>query len=315
MAEIIRGHLYRVSLEREYNYSYIAADDLNDLIRYLADNYTGKRICGVKEIRKDGSLHTVQVLGTQLFDQLTKEKIQAEPYLPTEIDNQLWAVMLPTGGVDSNDRYNQWELATRATAQRNDLFHYHTILTLCQDQPEGEMGKCIGRGCVAIHYRNAFSKDLRHELHGYRPVLIPLDSETLQPDLKRLETIRDGTRLTFGTLYMDDVPLHNPKNPILNGDIPHYQPGAKLRFNNTSNNKDYQVHWVKVGGTLICDRNLVQDLSWNDLNRQSLVLGKRINDQQMDIKPDIQTQLQLADHKNHQQGREDLPAIHKAHMR
>lgn len=309
MAETIYGHLYRVGLDSEYNYSYISADSLEDLIRYLVDEYTGLRnIVGVKEIRKDGSLHTVPVTSTALFQKLTEEKLRKEPYLPVEIDGQLWATMLPTGGAGDDNRYNIWDQVTRAAAKRNDLFHYHTILTICQDHMQQDKTCCIGRGYSAVHYRNTIPTSLRQAIHGYRPVLIPLDRNTRQPDYQRLAHIRDGTIVVMGMLYMNEKPLHNPKNPVLDGDIPRYIPSSKLHIGDTQKDIDFQIKWIKAGNHLISDRNLVRELSWNDLDSQGLVYGKGKAKEQL---LPIEVQVEKAQQKNQKQGRGDaqLPSL------
>ena len=300
MAERITGHLYRVGLDSEYNHTYFTADSLEDLIRHLVQEYTGEhRVVGVKELYKDGSIHPVDVTGHPVFQKLTQEQLRKDPYLPVEIDGSVWAVLLPTGGLDQDDRFNVWEQTIRVTAQRNDLLHYHTILSLCRDRNTQAPDLCIGRGCMAVHYRSAFSKTLRKGYFGYRPMLIPLDRHTLRPEPERLAHLHDGSRLKLGTLYMDGEALRNPQNPVLNGDIPKYHPGAKLRFWNTAKDKALQIQWIKVGNALVCDRNILRNLSWNDLNDQCLIYGKGREKLQVTIENNIQKARELSD----QQGR------------
>lgn len=301
MAERINGQLYRVGLDNEYNCIYITAETLEDLIHYLVDQYEGERsIFGVKRLDHNGNLHTVSVTDHPLYQKLAEEKARNKPYRITMIDGKPWAVLLPTGGTESDDRFDIWDRATRAAALRNDLLHYHTILSLCRDHAY-ENNTCIGRGCMAVHYRTSIPTETRREYYGFRPMLIPLNPKTFQPDTQRLIQLRDGSRLQLGTLYMNDKAIQNPQNPVLNGDIPEYQPEAKLQIKDSMKDKRFQINWIKIGNALLCDRNLIRNISWNDLEKLGLVFGK--------IKPDqlravpVNDQLQKAETLKYQQGR------------
>lgn len=303
MAEKITGHLYRVGLDSEYNCIYISADSQEDLIHYLVEQYEGERsIYGVKRLDRNGNVHTVSVKDNPLYQELAEEKARNTPYRIAMIDGKPWAVLLPTGGIESDDRFNIWDRATRAAALRNDLLHYHTILSLCQDHVPNKKN-CIGRGCMAVHYRTDVPTDLRREYYGFRPMLIPLNPKTLQPDTQRLSQIRDGSRLSLGTLYMNDKPIQNPKIPVLNGDIPRYHPGARLQIKDSSEDKRLQIHWIKIGNSLICDRNLIRNISWNDLDKLDLVYGKVKIKQILSTSEPKSCQAGSADIKKNQQGR------------
>ena len=125
-------------------------------------------------------------------------------------------------------------------------------------------------------------------------MLLPVNADTLQLDPKRLDKIRDGARLKAGCLYMDDVPLLNPKNPVFDGDIPHYRPGARLSFGDTPEDDAFCIQWIKCGNGLISDRNLLLDLSWDDLDRQGLAYGKVTKDWSKLRKPTIEDQVNIA---------------------
>ena len=312
MADLIHGHLYRIGLDSEYNYRYISAEDPEDLMRFLVKEYASKRsIYGVKEIRKDGSIHPVAVTAHPYYQKLLLQKMREERYIPTEIDGQLWAVMLPTGGTDPDDPFNQWDKTCRSIAHRNDLFHYHTIFSICQDPAEKLEEHCVTRGCVSCRHRSDCLSTLRRKRNGYRPVLMPLHRDTLLPDENRLTNLRDGSTISFGTLYMDQTPLNNPQNPHLVGDVPDYMPDASLQIRNTSPIPEQTIHWIKVDNYLISDRNLIKDLSWDDLNRQGLVFGKQQESNIQAKKPSITEQCQKAEIKKIQQGRgEHTPVTH-----
>ena len=53
---------------------------------------------------------------------------------------------------------------------------------------------------------------------------------------------------------MGDKPVKVPQNPVYNGDIADYIPGAKLELRETLGDSAYQVTAIKVGKVLIADR-------------------------------------------------------------
>ena len=71
-----------------------------------------------------------------------------------------------------------------------------------------------------------------------------------------------------GTLYMNDMPVKVPQNPISIGDIPDYIPGAKLELGAPIQDAAYQVQAIKIGNIMIADRVLLKNISWDDLHKQ-----------------------------------------------
>lgn len=93
-----------------------------------------------------------------------------------------------------------------------------------------------------------------------------------------------GQKVKLGTLYVNDTKVINPTNPTTGGDIPSYKTlgvGSEISIKNTDNDEAYQIRWVpvKVNGRklLISDRNLLSYISWDNLNEQDLIEGKRIS--------------------------------------
>jgi len=110
---------------------------------------------------------------------------------------------------------------------------------------------------------------------GYRPVLEPVDPETMEPDEEVWADIPDGTVIRLGSLYMDNMPLSIPQFPTDLGDIPDYIPGAALRIGETDPHPDKQLRFIKSGHIFIADRNLLKKVSWEDLNRNGLIYGDK----------------------------------------
>ncbi|OOM79841.1 hypothetical protein [Clostridium sp. BL-8] len=86
-----------------------------------------------------------------------------------------------------------------------------------------------------------------------------------------------GNIRKFGTLYLDDEKMKNPVDFIEFSDIPEYN-GQKIEIGNSDGNNENMLSWVEIDDNakklLICDRNIIKGISWNELNKQNLIFGK-----------------------------------------
>lgn len=99
-----------------------------------------------------------------------------------------------------------------------------------------------------------------------------------------------GDLVKLGALYVNGTVKPRPTKPWRNtatapggsgnGDIPDYTAGHPIEIRNTPSNEANQLHWREiVDGNkkyLISDRVLLSNISWNDLNAQELVKGKKV---------------------------------------
>lgn len=97
-----------------------------------------------------------------------------------------------------------------------------------------------------------------------------------------------GDLVKLGTLYMGNISQKRPQRPwsseynVLGnyGDIPDYIKGQGIEIRDTSKTETLQIWWRElIKGDkkyLICDRNLLGRISWDDLNVQNLIKGKKI---------------------------------------
>ncbi len=196
---------------------------------------------------------------------------QRRTYTPTYIDGKPYAVMLPTGGRVYFDTAGQWDSMIKACEKTGQSFHYHSIFSWCQNT-HGALSRVV-RGCNLIDHWNQFEASDVKEYLGFRPILVPLNAETLQPDSSALSTYEDGATISMGSLYMDGELQANPQTPTLEGDIPDYIPGSRISIRDTDRFPNNQIQWIKVGDFLIADRNLLKNISWNDLDRNGLVFA------------------------------------------
>ena len=278
MAEIIKDKLYQVAIGNRWNYTFVHAKDDEELIRFLVENYPNKRdLYGATEFHKDGTSRTVKLISNPLFDELYAQKAEeSSPLLPagiTIINNKPWAVMLPTAAVNPASP-DQWEEFMAVTKEDDNLSNCFDMASWCQEESSEQVNSCTRCGrSISDHWSWEGSGSIRKADIGYRPVLLPLDPKTFEPRTSIFLGRKDGDVFRMGSLYMDGVPQQNPKNPTSIGDIPDYIPGAKLCIGDSSHDLQDRITWIKVGDVLIADRNLMKNISWDDLNDIDLVRG------------------------------------------
>lgn len=188
------------------------------------------------------------------------------------IDGQLYAVRLPTGGAFHGDK-SEWDNMLDILGEKNPILHAKTILSWCQDTPRDHPDCRVYRGQLSPrHWNNTYSYR-RYPHVGYRPVLEPLNPDTMLPAPERLHNIPDGTLLTMGSFYRNGIARFLPQDPDWCGDIQEYRDHAVLSIDDTSPDPRKQLQFIKCGGLLWCDRNLVTNVSWDDLASFGLVYG------------------------------------------
>lgn len=80
----------------------------------------------------------------------------------------------------------------------------------------------------------------------------------------------------IGTLYQGAEPKPIPQDPWEHGDIPQYNPSYTIFIGPTFSPK--AISWIKPDGMsiLVSDRVLLNNVSWQDLNSNTLVYGTEI---------------------------------------
>lgn len=88
---------------------------------------------------------------------------------------------------------------------------------------------------------------------------------------------KTGALRQFGTLYLNGIKQKQPLDLEDFKDMPKYAEG-NIEIRNTDRNNDYKLSWVEIAmddkRLLVCDRNILKDVSWNELNSQGLIYGK-----------------------------------------
>lgn len=163
------------------------------------------------------------------------------------------AMRLPTN--------EEWDRLADITDGTDNLMHWKKIYSWCQDADPDWASNLAVRGWVSARSWLGYGATDRSMGVGFRPAIELLGSNPLPSD---------GTIVMVGTRYMDDQPVKAPQNPVWDGDVLDYIPGAKLELRAPIQNAAYQVKAIKVGNLLIADRVLLKNISWNDLHEQGI---------------------------------------------
>ena len=155
----------------------------------------------------------------------------------------------------------EWDKLMDAVQGDNDRANWERIFSWVHDLNfEETYPSCrANRGYYlarAWSFNGAFT---RHASVGFRPAFDVLETEALASGLQ------NGDSMVIGTLYMGNEPVKVPQNPVYNGDIADYVPGAKLEMREALADPAYQVTAIMVGDVLIADRCLLRNISYNDI--------------------------------------------------
>lgn len=77
----------------------------------------------------------------------------------------------------------------------------------------------------------------------------------------------------MGTLRILGAAVPAPQKPYYKGDILGYN-GTDFEIGDTVAGKE--ITWLKLGDLWVCDRNILQGVSWETLNEKGLVFGKEV---------------------------------------
>ena len=96
--------------------------------------------------------------------------------------------------------------------------------------------------------------------------------------LENKEYITGNVR-SLGALYLDDERQKKPVDFTELADIPEYK-GQQIEIRDSEKNNEDKLSWIEINDDgkklLICDRNILKGISWDELNAQNLIFGKVI---------------------------------------
>ena len=90
-------------------------------------------------------------------------------------------------------------------------------------------------------------------------------------------TYETGKIRKLGSLYLDGGKIICPLDLINYEDVTEYN-GGKIEIKDTDKDDSYNLRWVEINHEgkklLICDRNILSSISYDELNNQGLIFGK-----------------------------------------
>lgn len=91
------------------------------------------------------------------------------------------------------------------------------------------------------------------------------------------DSYETGTVRKLGTLYINGAKQKCPTDLVGYNDIYEYM-GEKIEIKDSDKNDGNKLSWIEINDNdkklLICDRNILKGISWDELNNQNLVFGK-----------------------------------------
>lgn len=156
----------------------------------------------------------------------------------------------------------EWDQLVAAVGEDDAGTHWKRMESWCEDKDPDVSSSKMSRGYFSPSFLMAHPASSRDGRVGLRPKVKLSDADAKCAELK------DGESTVIGTLYMDDTPVRVPQSPEFDGDIQDYAEGAKLELREAMGDPAYQVRAYRVGDVLIADRNLLKNISWDDIKGQ-----------------------------------------------
>jgi len=159
--------------------------------------------------------------------------------------------------------YEEWDLLIDAIGDDNTITHWENMCFWVQKKDFEESNTIYRANCGYLSARNCnfISASYRIVYVGFRPAFDALSCDRL--------CVRDGETIAIGTLYMNGRPIKVPLNPVWDGDIESYIPGASLSFGPALDDPAYTVTAIKIGNTFIADRTLLKNISYKDIENNT----------------------------------------------
>lgn len=156
----------------------------------------------------------------------------------------------------------EWDQLADIVDEDDTQMHWDGMFSWCSCRIQGFMGVCVNRGCESARHFDWNPPRYRNIAIGFRPAFALPGPVVLQPGTE------DGNSTVIGTLFMDGKPVQFPEYPSYDGDIEDFIPGATLEIRQKLPDPKYQIRAIKVGNSLVADRNLLRNISWDDLHQQ-----------------------------------------------
>lgn len=194
--------------------------------------------------------------------------IDGAPYIVCLPKGSLWGDVKP-----KKERF--WDFVLQVAKENGVDLHNKEIDSWCQEWKdtvyEDEEGMYVEK-CAAVRSTEccnngtAFLRGARLDCIGFRPCLVSVDLDTVTATDGPWAGIQNGEVISIGSLYYGDKVLTVPTDcRKKEGDTPRRLGREAIHIGDTSGEPETEITWMKVGGVLVADRNLMVGISWNDL--------------------------------------------------
>ena len=151
----------------------------------------------------------------------------------------------------------EWRRLVEITGGDNAKIDWEKMCSWCEDADENYPARRAACG-YKPHNKVCYKAESRFESIGFRPVFVPLDPDSAE----------NGAVLPITTLYLNGRPTRVPTIPVYGGDIPKFQIGSRFEFGDMLDIPAFQIQAIKVDGVYIADRNILCDISWDEVKAQ-----------------------------------------------
>lgn len=156
----------------------------------------------------------------------------------------------------------EYDILVDITCGDNAKMHWHDMFSWTNDEKgkyDLPSSRRVVRGYYSARGWNGYYATSQGMYVGFRPAVDILGTDALASDLK------EGATTVMGTLYMNGEPVRVPQDPVCNGDVAEYRPGASLEMRESLDDPAYQVTGIRVGNAIIADRVLVNMFSYTKI--------------------------------------------------
>lgn len=181
------------------------------------------------------------------------------------LNNAPYEITFPTGGVDWDDKEgNDWDRILKVYPRLINRHNKIGVGSWCLEQEKPGSNKRIFRGHSFLYGRGSAHETTQCDYIGWRPMLIPLNSDTLKFD-PEIFSLLNGRKIKLGTLIVNDEIVSAPYD-FINGSINRVVLGDDIAYDNKL------IDWVVFDGKLIALKNLLINVSWLHLEQMGFVI-------------------------------------------
>lgn len=185
------------------------------------------------------------------------------------LNEKPFELTLPTGGnaPEVSVTENEWDRVLVSGCYFNSDMNGVCVGSWCHERPIASPTDYVVRGRFTPGNWGYDYDDTQSVMIGYRPVLLPLDADTLQFDSTLLQYL-NGSTVRMGVFAVNDKVLTAPYNYV-------YQVGDVVVLRGDIGYKDKAIEWAVFDGKLISVYNLMVNVSRNQLIELGLVAGNK----------------------------------------